>query len=592
MKNLIVFAMVAAALIIFNGCQKEVFNASDDTPEQLGITKSFLNSEFEKQEYNKFIKKFAKALAKSLEDKELRKTLKNEALLEIDGDYDVIWKDFKHYKIKTSNGKEAVKDIIAVKLNAKKEKEKNIQEINNFGEKYKKFQISVPVKCEEWDVDNYCPYVAFLQADYNEKMEVIEAFDVKGNTIELSNKQIPDYPVIVIGLNERSNDRGEILDQYLNLKSIPIGGCDPLNSPTNLTASTTGNSIKLSWSQNLPVTLSCIRGYKIYRKADGESSFSLLAENTSYSDRVYYDSDFIPSDANRSFSYYVTAWGPDGESLPSSTASAIAPNPPNPVLSFEVKNYAYKTAFLNWDNDNSEYHSETRIYRTIVGSSPSFELYQSYTDNTSDYFDTNLTPGEKYHYKIVHVNDIDESNAKYDFVQIPYRDINVGSPVYITNISFTDWDLESWPAGKPEFQIWVANADKITGLKDFVVGSTNKESGRRFDFSSRTNSQNFNENALFIWNPQYWEDLVAIRVIEHDEDLGDDSENSSIGTKINLKEKEDAALSFSLTGQLPFSYEDHSEDCGTTYYNYFDNTTAELSAGFNYGLKLQVSVSN
>ncbi|MCG6188161.1 DUF3103 family protein [Maribellus maritimus] len=593
MKKFVVFIMVVSVLIIFNGCQKEVVNVSNDSLEELVNTKSVSDSEFEKHEYNVFVKKFARSLAMSLDNRDMRKILKQEALCKIDGDYDVIWKNFKHFNIKSTDGEKTVKNVIAKEMDGK-QKEKNIKEIDDFSEKYKKFQISIPVKCEEWDIDTYSPYVAFLPAEYDEKMEVIEAFDAKGNLIELSNKEAPDHTVIVVSLNERSDNNGEILDQFLNLKDGIIGEpcTSPPTSPSSLNATTTRNSIMLSWSQTYPSEVTCLSGYKIYRKAEDESSFTFLGQNIFSGDRVYYDSDFESSDANKSFSYYVTAYGLAGESLPSNIASAIAPNPPNPVISFDVTNYAYRTAFLNWNNDNNDYHSETRIYRTNVNSNPYFELFQSYTDNTSDYFDTNLTPGQKYHYKIVHVNGIDESNAKYDFVRIPYRDINTGSPVYITNISFTDWELEEWPAGKPEFQIWVANADKITGFKDFVVGSTNKESGRRYDFSSRTKSQDFSENALFLWNPQYWEDLVAIKVIEHDEDLGDNSENSSIGTKVNLKNDEDATLSYSLTGQLAFSFEDHSEDCGTTYYNYFDNTCTELSAGFNWGVKLQIDVSN
>lgn len=589
MKKLLVFALLAMSLTIFNGCQKEFNNSSIEYNDELASKSlSFYESEYDS--YNKFIKKFAKSLSKSLDQKDLRKELKKEAMLKIDGDYDIIWKGFKDKMIKTTKGNKTVKEFISEKMYGK-DKEKKIKELDDFNEKFKKFQISVPVKCEKWDTENYTPLVAFMTADYNEKMETIDAYDANGNLITLSNKIIPKQPVIVIGLNERSNENGEILEHYL--KSIPIGGCEPLNAPSSLSATTYGNGIQLNWDQTLPSSLTCIDGYRIYRKSSEEGAdFVSIGTNNDYTDKVYYDSDFVSEDKNLPFSYYVVAFGPDGESPSSNTATATAPSPPNPVLSFEASNYAYGTVFLNWNNDNSDYHSETKIYRAIVGSNPQFSPYLSFTDNTNDYFDNNLTPGTKYHYKIVHINGIDESNGRYDFVKVPYRDINSGSPVYITNISFTDWELEQWPAGSPEFQIWVGNADKVTGFKDFVVGGTNKDSGMEYNFSSRTKSQNFSQNALFSWNPGYWEDLISIKVIEHDEEILNQNESSSLSVKINYKDTLNANITGAITGSLDFNFEYRSEDCGTAYYNYYDNTSYSLSTGFKWGVTLQLDDSN
>ena len=579
-------------MLSFNSCKKEKLLNTKETIVNFDVLKNSSSSEIEKEEYDKNLRKFAKALAKSLKHEDLRKKIKDEAMLKIDGDYDIIWKEFNSTKIKTDKGEINLTELIAENSDEKdKTKKEKIFDLEKFSSNCKGLQIAVPVNCNKWDTETFQPIVVFLTADYDESQEQICGFDGQGNEVVISNIIVPEFPVVVLGLNERSDSNGDILNRF---KVVPIEDDEPCSTPpatpTSLAATTTGNSIMLTWNQVLPPDITCLIGYKIYRKGEGENSFTLIGQNSNRADRVYYDSQFEASDANRSFSYYVTSIGIGGESYESNTA--VAPNVPNPVISFTVTNYSYRTAFLNWDNNTSDYHSETRIYRTIVNSNPYFELYKSYTDNTSDFFDTNLTSGYRYHYRIVHVNGIDESNARYDFVQIPYRAINTNSPVYVKNISFTDWDLESWPAGKPEFRIWVANGDKISGFKDFIVGDIDKDSGRHYDFSSVTKSQDFTENALFNWNPGYWEDIVAIRVIEHDEDWGDDSKASSIGVKINYKDTLNANINGELIGQLSFNYEDHSEDCGTTYYSYFDNSFIELSAGFNYGLKLTIDISN
>jgi hypothetical protein len=53
-----------------------------------------------------------------------------------------------------------------------------------------------------------------------ESVKYIKAFDNKGNIIMLDKKKSPDYPVIVISINERLDENGKVRECYLNKKDI------------------------------------------------------------------------------------------------------------------------------------------------------------------------------------------------------------------------------------------------------------------------------------------------------------------------------------------------------------------------------------
>lgn len=66
--------------------------------------------------------------------------------------------------------------------------------------------------------------------------------------------------------------------------------------------------------------------------------------------------------------------------------------------------------------------------------------------------------GTKIMYRAYRENSIGNSDAVYDFIYPPYRNADASSPVYVKQIKFTDWSLERWPAGKPEFYLKVVGA--------------------------------------------------------------------------------------------------------------------------------------
>ncbi len=145
-------------MISQNSCNKEILLNN-----KINNLKSSNLFETEKKEYDINLRNIAKSLAKGLKNNDLRKAIKDEALLEIDGDYDILWRDFKNKKIKTINGEKDFNEFIVENIDEKgKNNEQKRSNLNKFANKYKRLQISVPVKCRDWETNSFEPLVTFV----------------------------------------------------------------------------------------------------------------------------------------------------------------------------------------------------------------------------------------------------------------------------------------------------------------------------------------------------------------------------------------------------------------------------------------------
>ncbi len=172
--------------------------------------------------------------------------------------------------------------------------------------------------------------------------------------------------------------------------------------------------------------------------------------------RSYDDNRVI---ASSSYSYFVIAYNQGETSQPSNIINITAPNFPKPVISFEAIQNTKNEIELRWQNDHSQFIQETKLYKHISGVTNNYVQIGSFNANQHHFFDRDVILGKKVTYKINHGTSLGESNPKYDFVQVPYRDISENSGVYIKAIHFTDPRIESWLYGKPEFFVKVTNVD-------------------------------------------------------------------------------------------------------------------------------------
>ena len=573
LATIISLVIITILSVVFQGCENDEIVENDN----ILVTEEL----FQDNEYNTDFSDFAKAVSKALNtNPSFRKVVKEEALLMIDGDYDVILKRVISKKVaapvtlKSANVNYTVKDLLedsystSGQLNLKSASTSIIDELSN---KYPDMQIAVPVHAEDWDEENYIPTVTFLPLEYDDATTTtITGYDSQGNIVPIDIINEPSKPVIVISENERMID----IEQDPDYPIVP-------STPTNLSGTQTESGIRLTWEMPSGTKPFNTTGYYVYRKSAGTSSYTRIKTVGGAYNRSYDDNNV---EAGRSYSYYVMAYYQGENSSPSNYITLTAPNYPKPVLSFDAIQNSKNEIELRWQNDHSQYILETKVSKHVIGVTSGYQFLKSFTANEQDYFDNNVTVGKKVVYKINHVTSFGESNAKYDFVQVPYRDISQKSPVYIKKIKFSDWKIERWPAGKPEFYITVTNVDAGGKTPYKVQDEINCQ------FSSRSStSQVFTGKKVLDWKPGFWFDMLSFYVVEYDRSWGKLHITASVG--YNTKNQDSTA--FNTPGKVAYSYtiQDKGEKCGNSYLNYYDNPETWLEFP-NYGVKVLVSESD
>ena len=212
MKNIFIIAFIAITALIFTGCNKDesINNLEPDV---------VLNDFNEK---SAAIEELAITTAKALSNTEFRNQIKNEAMKQFDGDYDILYSRLNNEALKNSvvDGNFYLENLSLVQSAFKTNPKEHV---SNLIQQVPKFQIAVPVNCENWDADNYTPLVAYIPVNFDEKtFTKIKAFDKDGNIYWLPLDKDPDFPVIVLGYNERTDDNGNLLDLNNSFKNYPI----------------------------------------------------------------------------------------------------------------------------------------------------------------------------------------------------------------------------------------------------------------------------------------------------------------------------------------------------------------------------------
>lgn len=145
---------------------------------------------------------FAKSLAKSLENQDVREYVKTEALKMFDGEHNLLYELVRQQRI----GKHTFSARLAnsyknshpnSRVNARVLFEEGMQNIPLLN-------IGVPIHTESWDVENFVPWVGVITSDFNEKTsEWVRAYDSEGELHILSARIEPNFPVVFVRLNER-----------------------------------------------------------------------------------------------------------------------------------------------------------------------------------------------------------------------------------------------------------------------------------------------------------------------------------------------------------------------------------------------------
>lgn len=190
---------------------------------------------------NGSLEQMARVFARSMSDASLRSVIKEAATKRFDGDTEVLYQDLAAQKLMTGQTVEqqlalayqqelqAQRAVGTLSLSAASEKLAALAQSNP------RLQVAVRGKLEAWDPSAYTPLVAFAPEGVEDTaLAQVTAYDGQGRVHLLDAQKEPQQPVIVIGLNERINDQGELLPLF-----VPSGSGEftLLPSPPAATAS-------------------------------------------------------------------------------------------------------------------------------------------------------------------------------------------------------------------------------------------------------------------------------------------------------------------------------------------------------------------
>ncbi|MEL6593199.1 MAG: hypothetical protein AAFQ68_24080, partial [Bacteroidota bacterium] len=202
LKRSVSFATVClllAGLVLIPACQNP---ADDFIPTRA--------EEVSEADITMAMNRTAPAVAEMLNDVEVRKLVKSLSLKEFDGDYNVLYKDIANQQLR--NGEtfgQRLTSSLAARMGSEEEAQATINMIP-------RFHIAVPVNIEKWDTETFVPSVVVNPLHLNEsEFETYQGYSADGREISLSSRVDPEFPVVSLGVNERTFDDGRVKPQFL-----------------------------------------------------------------------------------------------------------------------------------------------------------------------------------------------------------------------------------------------------------------------------------------------------------------------------------------------------------------------------------------
>lgn len=199
--------LLSGILLLVGGCQEELSEPDQDATSLNDPTMLSLSQLTERDLQ---LITLAKSLAKSLEDVSMRRYIKQEALVDIDGENNMLYELAKSENV----GAYSFSSHLVANMPSQDTPKNARQNAKAFFleqfEEMPLLSIGVPVHLDEWNADEFVPLVAVELSDYDDQnSQYIRAYDIEGKLHLLTLEEAPDAPTIVIRMNERIESLGK-----------------------------------------------------------------------------------------------------------------------------------------------------------------------------------------------------------------------------------------------------------------------------------------------------------------------------------------------------------------------------------------------
>lgn len=198
--NALRYACFALAPLIFAACDQVASPVPQTPSAELSA---------DAQRTNASLDKMARLFAQAVTDSTLRQQIHDGATKRFDGDTNVLYKT-----LAASTG---VRGALATAYSRDLELQGGdaLSQIDALARDIPRFQVAVPANLDAWDVARYTPLVGFVPTGIDDTaLTSITAYDAAGKAHQLDAKVAPKSPVIILGLSERTDDAGNLLESY------------------------------------------------------------------------------------------------------------------------------------------------------------------------------------------------------------------------------------------------------------------------------------------------------------------------------------------------------------------------------------------
>lgn len=153
---------------------------------------------------NQTLDEVARTLASAVTSAPLRQTLHDEVAKRFDGDEEALWSTL-------ADEPAFARPVARATARGKTSYRQAREQVTDLGSDLPQMQVAIPVHFNEWDPATEQPLVAYFPQGVDDlSVKTITAYDASGRSVQLDAQTAPTQPVIVVGLNERTDAIGQL----------------------------------------------------------------------------------------------------------------------------------------------------------------------------------------------------------------------------------------------------------------------------------------------------------------------------------------------------------------------------------------------